>query len=76
MHMELEFFESDDLNLAVLESDFRIEKLKQQIEELVEPVALIRERKLLYKKAFITRSQNLLLAENEVGSLYHVQPSI
>ncbi|KAI5648723.1 hypothetical protein M9H77_34728 [Catharanthus roseus] len=48
---------------------FRIEKLKQQIEELVEPVALIRERKLLYKKAFITRSQNLLLAENEVDLL-------
>ncbi|XP_070002818.1 WPP domain-associated protein [Nicotiana sylvestris] len=48
----------------------RLEKLKHQFHNLiVEPVALIKKRKLLYKKAFLARCQNLKLAETEVDLL-------
>lgn len=45
----------------------RVEELKHQFHNLiVKPVALIKKRKLLYKKAFLARCQNLKLAETEV----------
>ncbi|KAI3470448.1 hypothetical protein Pfo_027111 [Paulownia fortunei] len=47
----------------------RLELLKHQLGTLTEPVALIRTRKLLYKKAFISRCHNLKLAETEVDLL-------
>ncbi|KAL0382647.1 UNVERIFIED_CONTAM: WPP domain-associated protein [Sesamum calycinum] len=47
----------------------RLEVLKRQVDTLTAPVALIRTRKLLYKKAFISRCHNLNLAETEVDLL-------
>ncbi|XP_016480362.1 WPP domain-associated protein-like isoform X2 [Nicotiana tabacum] len=48
----------------------RVEELKHQFHNLiVKPVALIKKRKLLYKKAFLARCQNLKLAETEVDLL-------
>ncbi|PIN00380.1 hypothetical protein CDL12_27123 [Handroanthus impetiginosus] len=47
----------------------RLEELKHQVDTLKEPVALLRTRKLLYKKAFISRCHNLKLAETEVDLL-------
>ncbi|KAK4436022.1 WPP domain-associated protein [Sesamum alatum] len=47
----------------------RLEALKHQVDTLTEPVAVIRTRKLLYKKAFISRCHNLKLAETEVDLL-------
>ncbi|KAK6144842.1 hypothetical protein DH2020_021662 [Rehmannia glutinosa] len=47
----------------------RLEVLKHQVDALTEPVALIRTRKLLYKKAFLSRCHNLKLAETEVDLL-------
>lgn len=49
----------------------RIEELKHQFHNfIVEPVALMKKRKLLYKKAFLARCQNLKLAETEVPTYY------
>ncbi|XP_011084397.1 WPP domain-associated protein [Sesamum indicum] len=47
----------------------RLDVLKRQVDTLTEPVALIRTRKFLYKKAFISRCHNLKLAETEVDLL-------
>ncbi|KAL2549493.1 WPP domain-associated protein [Forsythia ovata] len=47
----------------------RLEALRPQVDMLIEPVAKIRKRKLLYKKAFISRCHNLQLAESEVDLL-------
>ncbi|XP_019193200.1 PREDICTED: WPP domain-associated protein isoform X1 [Ipomoea nil] len=60
----------EDMIIGSLEKKcLRIEELKQQLHELVHPVASLRKRKQLYKKAFITRCQNLHLAETEVDLL-------
>nr|GMC76232.1 wpp domain-associated protein [Ipomoea batatas]GME21505.1 wpp domain-associated protein [Ipomoea batatas] len=60
----------EDMIIASLEKKcLRIEELKQQLHELVHPVASLRKKKQLYKKAFITRCQSLHLAETEVDLL-------
>lgn len=48
---------------------YRVEVLKREVDTLIEPMSLMRRRKLLYKKAFISRCHNLRLAENEVPEL-------
>ncbi|KAL3520672.1 hypothetical protein ACH5RR_018821 [Cinchona calisaya] len=50
-------------------NSLRVDKLKHQINALALPVASTRKKKLIYKKAFITRCHNLRLAENEVDLL-------
>ncbi|KAL6504054.1 hypothetical protein OROGR_025977 [Orobanche gracilis] len=47
----------------------RLEVSKREVDTLMEHVALIRKRKLLYKKAFLSRCRNLKLAEAEVDLL-------
>nr|XP_027087580.1 uncharacterized protein LOC113709027 [Coffea arabica] len=47
----------------------RVETLKRQTNGLAHLAASIRKKKSLYKKAFITRSRNLQLAETEVDLL-------
>ncbi|KAL6501124.1 hypothetical protein OROHE_025321 [Orobanche hederae] len=47
----------------------RLEVSKREVDTLKEHVALIRKRKLLYKKAFLSRCRNLKLAEAEVDLL-------
>ncbi|KAL3650035.1 hypothetical protein CASFOL_006438 [Castilleja foliolosa] len=47
----------------------RLEILRGEVDKLIKPVGLIRKRKLLYKKAFFSRCQNLKLAETEVDLL-------
>jgi len=55
---------------------FRIEELKHQFHNfIVEPIALMKKRKLLYKKAFLARCQNLKLAETEVPT-YSLCPNL
>ncbi|KAJ0103123.1 hypothetical protein Patl1_06115 [Pistacia atlantica] len=54
--------------ISVLISN-RLEEMKHQLDSLVELVAAIRKRELLYRKAFIIRCQNLQKAENEVDLL-------
>ncbi|KAL6578042.1 hypothetical protein OROMI_010370 [Orobanche minor] len=47
----------------------RLEVSRREVDTLMEHVALIRKRKLLYKKAFLSRCRNLKLAEAEVDLL-------
>ncbi|XP_059310098.1 uncharacterized protein LOC132061271 [Lycium ferocissimum] len=65
-HQVIQEFEVNVVKNLVMKSS-RIEELKHQFHNLiVEPVSLIKKRKLLYKKAFLARCQNLKLAETEV----------
>ncbi|GAV69973.1 hypothetical protein CFOL_v3_13472 [Cephalotus follicularis] len=48
---------------------FRLEKMKSDLDPLVELVASLRAKESLYQKAFIRRCQNLRKAENEVDLL-------
>lgn len=47
---------------------YRLEEMKHQLDLLVEFVASIQKRELLYRTAFIRRSKNLQKAETEVFS--------
>ncbi|XP_060183053.1 WPP domain-associated protein [Lycium barbarum] len=68
-HQVIQKFEVNVVKNLVMKSS-RIEELKHQFHNLiVEPVSLIKKRKLLYKKAFLARCQNLKLAETEVDLL-------
>ncbi|MCD7473146.1 hypothetical protein HAX54_014776 [Datura stramonium] len=68
-HQVIQEFEVNVVQNLSMKSS-RIEELKHQFRNLiVEPVSLIKKRKLLYKKAFLARCQNLKLAETEVDLL-------
>ncbi|XP_049369355.1 WPP domain-associated protein [Solanum verrucosum] len=68
-HQMIQEFEINVVQNLDMKS-LRIEELKHQFHNfIVEPIALMKKRKLLYKKAFLARCQNLKLAETEVDLL-------
>ncbi|KAK6791712.1 hypothetical protein RDI58_010793 [Solanum bulbocastanum] len=68
-HQMIQQFEINVVQNLDMKS-LRIEELKHQFHNfIVEPIALMKKRKLLYKKAFLARCQNLKLAETEVDLL-------
>jgi len=48
---------------------YRLEKMKDCLDPLIELIGCFRSKELLYQKAFIKRCQNLQKAEAEVCSI-------
>ncbi|KAL8533072.1 hypothetical protein ACS0TY_009357 [Phlomoides rotata] len=70
MQFQIMFNNVEQLLLENLEAkSLRVEVLKRQVDALIQPMSSIRTRKLVYKKAFVSRCHNLKLAENEVDVL-------
>ncbi|XP_004237673.1 WPP domain-associated protein [Solanum lycopersicum] len=68
-HQMIQEFEINVVQNLEMKS-LRIEELKHQFHNfIIEPIALMKKKKLLYKKAFLARCQNLKLAETEVDLL-------
>ncbi|CAI9091051.1 OLC1v1025970C1 [Oldenlandia corymbosa var. corymbosa] len=64
------FMEFEHMVHKKLEAKYsRMDKLKHQVSALNEAAVRVREKKLIYKKAFISRCENLSLAETEVDLL-------
>jgi hypothetical protein len=51
---------------------YRLEEVKYNLDPLIELVASLRNKEFLYRKAFVSRCQNLQKAELEVLKYNHV----